>query len=139
MALSPFHTLSITNGLSKNICDSFSPPLISENDMVSNSTREADLFARQFAVKFSLNAPANLSLPSITVVPYNMSESAYRVNHVRKILFSHNIVKSSGLDGIPVAVVLKCIFQASHDEGIFQTAAETTYAPKRISNSTLKL
>lgn len=65
----------------------------------------ADLFAEQLDANFTLSAPANLSCPFITGVPFNMPEIAFTVKHICKILLYLNTNKSSVLEGIPVIVL----------------------------------
>lgn len=74
------------------------------DEIMSNSLRKADLFAKQFSENYTLSPSDNFPIPSIPALPDTMSEISFK----SRDLWINN--KSPGLDGIPTIVPKKCSY-----------------------------
>lgn len=90
------HSGHVHKRINENFGGSFILSLISETEIILM----AELFTKQFASNFTPSVSLNQPMPSVTVVPDNMTQIIFRVTQVRKTLRNLAKNKSLGLGGI---------------------------------------
>ncbi|CAH2041149.1 unnamed protein product, partial [Iphiclides podalirius] len=121
--------LSLAKAVLGNFCKPSFPPLHTEDDSLAHAAKEkADLLGSLFASNSTLDDRGKLP-PTIPRCDATMPEVQFRQSAVRRALFSLDIHKSSGPDGIPPIVLKTCapelapvltrLFRLSYTLGVF--------------------
>lgn len=126
---------SLAKAVQGNFCKPSLPPLHREDESLAHDAKEkADLLGSLFASNSTLDAEGN-EPPTIPRFEYSMRDVQFTQRSVRKALFSLDIHKSSGPDGIPPIVLKTCapeltpvltrLFRHSYSSGIVPNSWKT--------------
>ncbi|CAH2267191.1 jg2924 [Pararge aegeria aegeria] len=99
---------SLSKAIQGNFCRSTFPPLRKPDDTLAHTAQEkAEILCTLFASNSSLN-DGGRTPPSIPRCLSSLCDIRFTQSYVRKALFSLDVNKASGPDGIPAVVLKTC-------------------------------